>query len=159
MVCLSLHRLRCVFSDCIITQLMKDIKRNGLDDVVLDAIPLQGLGAQHQAQDDHGNTKNEFQVNLAVDESDILRVLMKYGVVKFIPLSSDDPIVLQQPTTDPDLKKALCYQHLHSKYLQEYGKKRDLAEDLGYEMHEYLKNWYDGCLRDITRRLAQLGYF
>ncbi|KAJ5055231.1 hypothetical protein NUH16_010793 [Penicillium rubens] len=127
---------------------MKDIKRNGLDDVVLDAIPLQGLGAQHQAQDDHGNTKNEFQVDLAVDESGILRVLMKYGVVKFIPLSSDDPIVLQQPTTDPDLKKALCYQHLHSKYLQEYGKKRDLAEVLGYEMHKYLKNW--GTVASVT---------
>ena len=137
---------------------MKDIKRNGLDDVVLDAIPLQGLGAQHQAQDDHGNTKNEFQVDLAVDESGILRVLMKYGVVKFIPLSSDDPIVLQQPTTDPDLKKALCYQHLHSKYLQEYEKRRDLAAILGYEIHEGLNDWYNDSLQDIGNSLEKLGY-
>ena len=138
---------------------MKDIKRNGLDDVVVDAIPLQELGAQHQAQDDHGNTKNAFLVDLAVDESGIVRVLRKYGIINFIPLSGGDPIVLQQPAMDPDVKKALCYQHLHSKYLQEYGKKRDLAEVLGYEMHKYLKDWYDDRLRDITRRLEQLGYF
>ncbi|CAP79200.1 Pc06g02070 [Penicillium rubens Wisconsin 54-1255] len=155
---IRLHTVRILFSHDI-TQLMKDIKRNGLDDVVVDAVPLQELGAQHQAQDEHGCTKNAFLVDLAVLESGILRVRMKYGIIKFIPLSSDDPIVLQQPTTDPDLKKALCYQHLHSKYLQEYGKKRDLAEALGYEMHKYLKNWYDECLRDITRRLEQLGYF
>ena len=138
---------------------MKDIKRNSLDDVVLDAVPLQELGAQHQVQDEHGNTKKAFLVDLAVLESGILRVRRKYGIIKFIPLSSDDPIVLQQPATDPDLKKALCYQRLHSKYLQEYRKRRDLAEVLGYEMHKCLKDWYDDCLRDITRRLEQLGYF
>ena len=137
---------------------MKDIKRNGLEDVVVDAVPFQNLGAQHPAQDGHGNTKNAFPVDLAVLESGIVRVRRKYGIIKFIPLSSDDPIVLQQPATDPDLKKALCYQHLHSKYLQEYGKRRDLAEVLGYEMPKYLKNWYDDCLRDITSRLEQLGY-
>ncbi|CAG8076626.1 unnamed protein product [Penicillium nalgiovense] len=78
---------------------MKDIKRNGLDDVVIDAVPLQELGAQHQAQDDKGNTKNAFLVGLAALESGILRVRRKYRIVKFIPLSSDDPIVLQRTLT------------------------------------------------------------
>ncbi|OQE10066.1 hypothetical protein PENFLA_c096G07353 [Penicillium flavigenum] len=154
---IRLHTVRILLPDG--THPMEDIKGNGLGDVVLDAVPLQGLGAQHQAQDDHGNTKNELQVDLAVDESGILRVLMRYGVVKFIPLSSDDPIVLQQSATDPGLKKALCYQRLHSKYLQEYEKRHDLAEVLGYEIHNSLKDWYDNCLRDISRRLKQLGYF
>lgn len=137
---------------------MKDIKRNGLDDVVVDAVPLQELGAQHQAQDEHDCTKNAFLVDLAVLESGILRVRRKYGIIKFIPLSSDDPIVLQQPATDPDLKKALCYQHLHSKYLQEYEKRRDLAAILGYEIHEGLNDWYNDSLQDIGNRLEKLGY-
>ncbi|KZN90138.1 hypothetical protein EN45_002490 [Penicillium chrysogenum] len=37
-------------------QLMEDIKRKGLNDVVFNAIALQELGARHQAQDDHGIT-------------------------------------------------------------------------------------------------------
>lgn len=94
----------------------------------VDAVPLQELAAQHQAQDDNGNTKDAFPVDLAVLEAGILRVRSKYGIIKFIPLSNDDPIVLQQLATDPNLKKALCYQRLHSKYLQEYRKRRDLAK-------------------------------
>jgi hypothetical protein len=53
---------------------MEDIKRKGLDDVVVDAVPLPVLGAQRQAQDDHGNTKGAFQVDLAVLEAGITRV-------------------------------------------------------------------------------------
>jgi hypothetical protein len=53
---------------------MEDIKRKGLDDVVVDAVPLQELGAQRQAQDDHGNTKGAFQVDLAVLKTGIPRV-------------------------------------------------------------------------------------
>lgn len=119
---------------------MKDIKRNSLDDIVIDTVPLQELGAQHQAQDEHSCTKNAFLVDLAVLKSSILRVRRKYRIIKFIPLSSDNPIVLQQPATDPNLKKALYYQHLHSKYLQEYEKRRDLAAILGYKIHKGLND-------------------
>jgi hypothetical protein len=137
---------------------MEDIKRRDLNDVVFDAIALQELGDQHQAQDDHGNTNEVFLVELAVLEAGILRVRMEYGIIKFVPLSSDDPIVLQQSVTDPITKISLCYQRVHSKYHQEYENRRDLAECLGYEIHRSLKGWYDDCLRDITRRLEQLGY-
>lgn len=136
---------------------MEDIKRKGLDDVVFDAIPLQELSAQ--AQDDYGNTKDIFLVDLAVVEAGISRVWGKYGIIKFVPLSSDDPIVLQQSAKDPDLRKALCYQHIHSRYLQEYEKRQLLAAVLGYEIHQGLSDWYDDCLEDISNRLRKLGYF
>lgn len=134
---------------------MEDIKRKGLNDVVLDAIALQDLGAQHQA---HGITKEAFLVDLAVLEAGISRVLGKYGITKFVPLSSDDPIILQQTAEDLDSKKALCYQHLHFKYLQEYAKRCNLAEVLGYEIHDILKDWYEERLKDICNRLKKLGY-
>ncbi|KAJ5800696.1 uncharacterized protein N7518_002764 [Penicillium psychrosexuale] len=130
-----------------------------LEDVVINTVPFQNLSAQHPAQDGHSNTKNTFPIDLTVLESGIIQVRRKYRIIKFIPLSSDNPIILQQPATDPNLKKALYYQHLYSKYLQEYRKRRDLAEVLGYEIPKYLKNWYNNCLRDIIRRLEQLGYF
>ncbi|OQE55804.1 hypothetical protein PENNAL_c0432G11721, partial [Penicillium nalgiovense] len=114
--------------------IMEDIKSKGLDDVVLDAIVLQELGAKHRAQDDHGNTRDAFLVDLAVLEAGISRVWGRYGIPKFIPLSSDDPLILKQPTTDLESKKGLCYQRLHSKYLYEYGRRQSLAEVLGYEM-------------------------
>jgi hypothetical protein len=138
---------------------MEDIKRKDLDDVVFDAIPLQEVYAQDQAQDDHGNTKDAFLVDLAVLEAGISRVRRKYGIIKFIPLSSDDPIVLQQSPKDPDSKKALCHQRLHSKYLQEYKKRQRLAAVLGDEIHEGLNDWYNVCLKISERRLEQLGYF
>ncbi|KAJ5264986.1 hypothetical protein N7505_007779 [Penicillium chrysogenum] len=154
---IRLHTVRIWFHPNGLT-LMEDIKRRGLNDVVFDAIALQELGDQHQAQDDHGNTNEAFPVDLAVLEAGILRVRKEYGIIKFVPLSSDDPIVLQQSVTDPNSKRSLCYQRVHSKYQQEYEKRRDLADCLGYEIHRSLKDWYDDCLRDITRRLEQLGY-
>ncbi|CAG8205327.1 unnamed protein product [Penicillium salamii] len=137
---------------------MEDIKRKGLDDVVVDAVPLQELGAQRQAEDDHGNKTGAFQVDLAVLEAGITRVLGKYGIIKFVPLSNDDPIVLQQPTEDLDTKKALCYQRLHSLYSQEYLKRQHLAETLGFEMQELWRDWYDESLKNIGNNLKKRGY-
>ncbi|KGO67549.1 hypothetical protein PITC_094200 [Penicillium italicum] len=140
-------------------EIMKDVKKNGLDDVVLDAIALREFGARHQAQDDHGNTIDAFPVDLAVLEAGILRVWGKYGIPKFVPLSSDDPIILKQPTKDPEAKKGLCFQRLHSKYLYEYGRRQSLAKVLEYEMPVNLKDWYEDTVQDIGRRLEKLGYY
>jgi hypothetical protein len=137
---------------------MEDIERKGLKDVVFDAVSFQELGYQHQPQDDHGITKEAFLVDLAVLEAGISRVLGKYGITRFVPLSSDDPIILQQPAEDLDSKRALCYQRLYSKYLQEYTKRCDLAKVLGYEIHNVLKDWYEECLEDICNRIKKLGY-
>ncbi|KOS37572.1 hypothetical protein ACN38_g11632 [Penicillium nordicum] len=154
---IRLHTVRIWFSPNGL-QLKEDIKRKGLDDVVVDAVPLQKLGAKRQAQNGHDNTKGAFQVDLAVLEAGISRVWGKYGIMRFVPLSSDDPIVLQQPAEDFDSKKALCYQHLDSKYLQEYAKRSNLAKVLGLEMHNVLKQWYEERLEDICNRLKKLGY-
>lgn len=137
---------------------MGDVKNKGLDDVVLDAFVLRDLLVRYQAQGDHGNTMDAFPADLAVLEAGISRVWGKYGIPKFVPLSSDDPIILKQPTKDLESKKALCYQRLHSKYLHEYGRRQGLAEVLGYEMPVSLKNWYEDALQDIGRRLERLGY-
>ncbi|OGE47114.1 hypothetical protein PENARI_c063G11697 [Penicillium arizonense] len=139
-------------------QITKDIKQKGLEDVVLDAIDLQELGVQHQGQDDHGIPKEASLVDLAVLETGISRVLGEYGTTKFVPLSSDDPIILQQPALDLDSKKALCYQHLHFKYQQEYTKRCNLAKVLGYEVHNILRDWYEERLEDICNRFRKLGY-
>jgi hypothetical protein len=137
---------------------MEDIKRKGLNDVVFDAIALQEPGAHHKTQGNHEFTKEASLVDLAVLETGISRVLGKYGITKFVPLSSDDPIILQQPAVDLDSKKALCYQHLHSKYLQEYAKRCNLAKVRGYEIHNILRDWYEERLEDICNRLRKLGY-
>ncbi|CAG8019064.1 unnamed protein product [Penicillium salamii] len=139
-------------------QLIEDIKRKGLGDVVLDAIALHDIGVQHQARDGHDNMKDAYLMDLAVLETGISRVWGKYGIPEFIPLSSDDPIILQQPVEDLDSKKALCYQRLHSKCLREYEKRQQLAEALGYVMQGNLRDWYDGYLQDIGDRLKKLGY-
>ncbi|CDM27586.1 hypothetical protein CBS147339_4194 [Penicillium roqueforti] len=144
---IRLHTVRIWFHPNGLT-LMEDIKRRGLDDVVFDAIALQELGDQHEA----------FLVDLAVLEVGISRVLGKYGITKFVPLSGDDPIILQQPVEDLDSKKALCYQHLHSKYLQEYAKRCKLGKVLGFEIHNVLKDWYKERLEDICNRFRKLGY-
>ncbi|CAG8148106.1 unnamed protein product [Penicillium nalgiovense] len=111
--------------------------------------------------DDHGITgitEEASLVGLAVLETGISRVLGKYGITRFFPLSSDDPIILQQPAEDLGSKKALCYQQLHSKYRQEYAKRCNLAKVLGYEIHDVLKDWYEERLADICNRLTKLGY-
>ncbi|KAJ5481478.1 hypothetical protein N7475_000290 [Penicillium sp. IBT 31633x] len=139
-------------------ELMEDIKRKGLKDVVFDAIALQDLGDQHQAQNGHNKMNDAFLVDLAVLETGISRVLGKYGILKFVPLSNDDPIIVQQPAEDLDSKKALCYQRLHSKYSQEYVKRQRLTKVLGIKMNKLWTDWYVDCLREIGNRLRKLGY-
>ncbi|CAG8621596.1 unnamed protein product [Penicillium salamii] len=154
----SLHTVRILFPRNG-TTIMEDVKSKGLDDVVLDAIVLQDLSARHQAQDDQGNTIDAFPADLAVREAGISRVWAKYGIPKFVPLSIDDPIILNQPTKDLDQKKALCYQRLHSRYLHEHGRRKRLAEVFGYEISVDLENWYKVSLQDIGSRLRSLGYY
>ncbi|KAI3286512.1 hypothetical protein DTO002I6_8183 [Penicillium roqueforti] len=133
---------------------MEDVKSKGLDDVVLDAFVLQDLSARHQAQDDHGNTMDAFPADLAVREAGISRVWGKYGIPKFVPLSIDDPIILNQPTKDLDQKKALCYQRLHSRYLHEHGRRKRLAEVFGYEISVDLENWpFDTRLTIVSEQV------
>ncbi|KAJ5926368.1 hypothetical protein N7516_008141 [Penicillium verrucosum] len=113
---IRLYTVRIWFSPNGLT-LMEDIKKKGLEDVVVDAIALQELDIQHQAHGDYRTTKEPFLVDLAVLETGIIRVVGKYRIMKFVPLGSDDPIISQQPAKDLDSKKALGYQHLYSKYL------------------------------------------
>jgi hypothetical protein len=134
---------------------MEDIKTKGLKDVVIDAVPLPELSAQHQAQD-HGNL---MLVDLAVFKYGISRVQGTYGIIKFIPLSSDDPIVLDQSAEDPSLKKVLCYQGLYSRYWQEYDLRRNSAAVSGNKIHDSLNDWYVGCLKSLERRREELRYF
>ena len=76
-------------------ELIEDIKIKGLEDMVFDAIALQELSAQYQARNSYSNINDAFLVDLAVLETRILRVWGKYRVLNFVPLSSDDPIILQ----------------------------------------------------------------
>ncbi|KAJ5158901.1 uncharacterized protein N7500_008552 [Penicillium coprophilum] len=74
--------------------LIEDIKRKGLKDMVFDAIALQDLSDQYQAQVGYNNINNAFLVDLAVLETSISRVLGKYRLLKFVPLSNDNPIIV-----------------------------------------------------------------
>ncbi|KAJ5201324.1 hypothetical protein N7449_004243 [Penicillium cf. viridicatum] len=100
---------------------IEDIKKKGLKDV-------------YKAHSDHRTTKKAFLVDLAVLETGILRVLGKYRILDFVPLSSDDPTISQQPAGDLDSKKALYYQRLYSKYSQEYIKRQRAYTVLGIEI-------------------------
>lgn len=59
---------------------------------------------------------------------------------------------------DLDSKKALGYQHLHSKYSQAYVKRQRLTKALGVEMNKLWTDWYDDYLGGIGIRLRELGY-
>jgi hypothetical protein len=140
-------------------EIKEDVKTKGLGDVVLDAIVVQELGAWRQAQDDHGNAQDAILVDLAVVEGGISRVLEKSGILKFYHLSSDDSIILKQPTKDLESKKALCFYRLHSRYPYKYGRRQNLAERWGSKVPLCLKTWYEDTLQVIGRRLEKLGNF
>ncbi|KAJ5203024.1 hypothetical protein N7449_005103, partial [Penicillium cf. viridicatum] len=108
---------------------IKDIKKKGLEDV---------LGTQYKAYSNYRTTKKVFLVDLAVLETGILRVLGKYRILDFVPLSSDNPTISQQP---------------------EYIKRQRACIVLGVEMSKLWTDWYDGCLREIGNYLRKLGYY
>ncbi|KAJ5860642.1 uncharacterized protein N7529_007952, partial [Penicillium soppii] len=137
-------------------QIMEHIEIKGLKNIVIDAVPLPELSAQHQAQDDH---RNMMLVDLTVREDGISQVRGTYGIIELIPLSSDGPIVLDQSAEDRDLKKVLCYQGLYSRYWQEYELRRNSAAVSGNKIHDSLNDWYVGCLKSLERRREELGYF
>lgn len=134
---------------------MDDIRRNGLSDVVRDAIAHSDYGFQYQA---HGITKKVFLADLAVLKDGILRVSKRYRIANFDARTSDDPMVLQQNAEDLNTKKGLCYNYLHTKYRNEYDKRCDSARVLGYEIDNSLKDWYNGLLEDLCKRFINLGY-
>ncbi|KAJ5852774.1 uncharacterized protein N7529_012159 [Penicillium soppii] len=151
-----LHTVRILLSDSE-SHPMDDINKKGLGDVVLAAVPLQRIRAASQAQDDHSNTEDALQVEIAVYEAGIPRVWKIYGRVKFDPLSSDDPILLQQPANDLNLKKHLCNQYLRGEYEREYKRWDNHAKNLGLEIDSEFERWFEERLDDIGYRLQISG--
>ncbi|KAJ5938387.1 hypothetical protein N7466_001521 [Penicillium verhagenii] len=136
---------------------MDDIQEKGLQDVVFGAVSLQDFG-QRLCCDNHNYPQNAIMVDFAVAEKAILRIIKHYGIVEFIALSDDDPIIVGQGAEDLISKKTLGYRHIHARYLRGYAERCNLANVHGYTMHEYLKTWYDERLDDISLRLQRLLY-
>jgi hypothetical protein len=101
---------------------MASVRSNGLHDVVRAAVPLQDPNYRRVAEDKTVHPDGAILVDLAVHKEGVRTVLRKYGVIDFVPMSDDDPVVLSQPGETMEDKQVAAYENMlkrYSRYLYE----------------------------------------
>ncbi|GIJ92742.1 hypothetical protein Asppvi_002020 [Aspergillus pseudoviridinutans] len=101
---------------------MTSVRSKGLHDVVRAAVPLQDPHYRRVADDRTLHPDGAILVDLAVHEEDVGRVLSKYGVIDFVPMSNEDPVVLSQSSDKIEDKQIAAYEDMlerYSHYLRE----------------------------------------
>jgi hypothetical protein len=75
---------------------MASVQSKGLQDVLEQAVPLQDPNYRRVANDKTIHPDSAILVDLAIHEESVCRVLLKYGLTGFAPISHEDPGVLSQ---------------------------------------------------------------
>jgi hypothetical protein len=97
---------------------MTSVRSKGLHDVVRAAAPLQDPHYRRVAEDKTVHPDGAILVDLAVHEEDVRRVLSKYGVIDFVPMSNEDPVVLSQSGDRMENKRIAAYEGMLERYSQ-----------------------------------------
>jgi hypothetical protein len=116
--------------------------------VVRAAVPLQDPNYRRVAEDKTVHPDGAILVDLAVHKEGVRTVLRKYGVINFVPMSNDDPVVLSQPGETMEDKQVAAYENMlerYSCYLREECRLGPMA-----------KVWVAEKLAGIENRLAVL---
>ncbi|GFF50467.1 hypothetical protein IFM46972_09051 [Aspergillus udagawae] len=101
---------------------MASVRSNCLHDVVRAAVPLQDPDYRRVAEDKTVHPDGAILVDLAIHKEGVRTVLRKYGVIDFVPMSNDDPVVLSQPGETMEDKQVAAYKNMlerYSRYLRE----------------------------------------
>ncbi|KAH3438007.1 hypothetical protein KXW39_000827 [Aspergillus fumigatus] len=101
---------------------MANVRSRGLHDVVRAAVPLQAPNYRQVANDKTVHPDGAILVDLAVLKEGVHRVLRQYRPTGFLPMSSDDPVVLSQPSETMEDKQIAAYEDMlerYSHYLRE----------------------------------------
>ncbi|KAF7158690.1 hypothetical protein CNMCM6106_005480 [Aspergillus hiratsukae] len=101
---------------------MASVRSKGLHDVVTAAVPLQDPDYRRVADDKTVHPDGAILVDLAVHKEGVRTVLRKYGVIDFVPMSNEDPVVLSQPGDIMEDKQIAAYEDMlerYSHYLRE----------------------------------------
>jgi hypothetical protein len=100
---------------------MASVRSKGLDDVVGAAVPLQDPDYRRVADDKTVHPDGAILVDLVVRREDVRRVLRRYGVIDFVPMSNEDPALLSQPGDKIEGKQTAYGDMLerYSRYLRE----------------------------------------
>ncbi|KAJ8147654.1 hypothetical protein LV156_009019 [Aspergillus fumigatus] len=95
---------------------MASVRSNGLHDVVRAAVPLQDPNYRRVAEDKTVHPDGAILVDLAVHKEGVRTVLRKYGVIDFVPMGDDDPVVLSQPGETMKDKQVAAYENMLKRY-------------------------------------------
>ncbi|PKX88859.1 uncharacterized protein P174DRAFT_464607 [Aspergillus novofumigatus IBT 16806] len=95
---------------------MASVQSNYLHDVVRAAVPLQDPDYQRVAEDKTVYLDRAILVDLAVYKEGVRMVLHKYGVIDFVPMSNNNPVVLSQPGETMEYKQVAAYKNILERY-------------------------------------------
>lgn len=133
-----------IFSD-----MTEDIVKRGLSDVVLDVVRLH-----HRRLTSSGNVlydpaEDSTLADLAVLGRGMSQVFRHYRPVSS-PLNDLSLIVPSEESDDPVTETQFQYHQVYSKYLQQYSKRRNLANNPKSRTWDLVFSWYEKRLNEIS---------
>lgn len=101
--------------------LLEDARVKGLADVVIAAVPLLDPNYRRHVEDKTLHPEGAVLVDLAVRRAGVSRVYLKYGVIDFVPMSDQDPVVLVHQGKDMEEKRIAAYRDISARYSRYLG--------------------------------------
>ncbi|EAW16824.1 uncharacterized protein NFIA_001730 [Aspergillus fischeri NRRL 181] len=139
--------------------LMRDAEIKGIGDVILAEVHLEDPSNVYAPVYSNRRPAGAMLVDLAVLPEHAATVRSKYLPVKnFAPFSGDDPLVYLDPGDDTDLKRALAFRKIISRYDRARRIRQSRGQIPGPE-NELISNWFSKCMTELEGRIKAIhGY-
>ncbi|RHZ48752.1 DUF2841 domain-containing protein [Aspergillus thermomutatus] len=121
--------------------LAQDAKDKGIGDMILAEVQLEDPSNGYAPAYLSHRPAGAVLVDLAVLPEHTATVRSKYLPVNFSPFSGDDPLVCSQPGDDIDLKRALAFRRVLSRYDKAQRIRQSRGQIPGSE-NELISNWF-----------------
>jgi hypothetical protein len=97
-------------------------------------------------------------VDLAVLSEHAATVRSKYLPANFTPFSGHDPLVCSEPGDDVDMKRALAFRRVLSRYGNAQRIQPSRGQISGPE-NELISNWFSKCMTELEGRIKAIHGF
>ncbi|GIK07675.1 hypothetical protein Aspvir_003341 [Aspergillus viridinutans] len=128
---------------------MEDVGKRGLGHVVLDAVRLDHRRLTISCNVLYDPAEDSTLADLAVLGRGMSQVFRHYRPVSS-PLNDLSLIFPSEESDDPAIEAQLQYDQVYSRYLQEYPKRRNSANNLGSSTRDLVFAWYERRLDEIS---------
>lgn len=138
--------------------LTQDAEGKGIGDMILAEVQLEDPSNGYAPAYPSHRPARAMLVDLAVLPEHAATVRSKYLPANFAPFSGHDPLVCSEPGDDMDMKRALAFRRVLSRYDNAQRIQQSRGQISGPE-NELISNWFSKYMTELEGRIKAIHGF